>query len=265
MFCPVDGTGRRPAAIKFAHSPPDPAGARTKETILNFSAQFYLSRNMIPSRHTFPALRVAFVILLQICPHRDSVKLPPRPSRTPGDRKAAAPHGFRRCPSVCAQASGLLRLTPPRAMRCQPALCGMTRLSSSPGPASFPPPPWGLRLLTSYITTATLPPPQHAHEFSARLASSAHKRAPPASTLRIFTGFRLSVTARRSTGPALVLTHSAAARVPASADLAVADLHAAGRPTGSVNTERYPEQFWSIIMRGITSFHVGFNIICNNF
>ena len=36
---------------------------------------------------------------------------------------------FRRCPPGCARASGLL-LTPPRAMRCEPALCGSMIASS---------------------------------------------------------------------------------------------------------------------------------------
>ena len=132
---------------------------------------------------------------------------------------------FRRCPPGCARASGLL-LTPPRAMRCEPAVrqhdcffppnrCYAHHLGTvalaMPG------------LLTSPITTATLPPPlRHTNSLPAQ-------RPPPASASRLFSGIPPREMLCRCVAPVLLLFlhHSAAARVPAkplsSADLAVAD------------------------------------------
>ena len=92
-------------------------------------------------------------------------------------------------------------------------------------PVLCPPPRHRVRgdgLLTSPITTATLPPPlRHTNSLPAQ-------RAPPAALRAYSQGFRLSRCCADCVAPVLLLflLHSAAARVPAplsSADLAVAD------------------------------------------
>ena len=110
MFCPVDGTGRRPVAGRRRSLPgraSEPARAKESHGTLSCTIG-----DIIPSCHTFPALRVAF------CG-------PVGSARTP-----TLAH-FRRCPPGCAHASGLL-LAPPRAMLCEPALCGSMIASSPP-------------------------------------------------------------------------------------------------------------------------------------
>ena len=129
---------------------------------------------------------------------------------------------FRRCPPACAHASGLL-LTPLRAMRCEPALCGSMIASSrltGAMPTSSPPWPWRWPPhVTHHHGHVAFP----AHEFPARPAGSARVRFAQSS------GFRLSEVLCRCVALVLLLflLHSAAARVPAqplfSADLAVAD------------------------------------------
>ena len=191
------------------------------------------SRNTIPRSHMLLALRVAF---------RDSpARRPPLAQDTGGPslnrlRRTFSAGALPGAPT----ASGLL-LAPPRAMRCEPALCG-----SGEKPTSSAPLPWRITndgLLTSPIATATLPPPPQAHEFPARPAGSARQRFAHI--------HRNSASDSRCRAPILLLSllRSAAARVPplSSANLAVADSplfasrHSAGRccrwPVQSVDKE----------------------------
>ena len=77
---------------------------------------------VIPSSHLFLSPSRCILRSCVIRPHAH-----PWPGTPAGP--GALRHIFRRCPPGCAHASGLL-LTPPRAMRCEPALCGSMIASS---------------------------------------------------------------------------------------------------------------------------------------
>ena len=159
-----------PAADRPSLTPRPRPGPRNP--LYAFLYHCVLSRNIIPSSHLFLSPSRCILRSCVIRPHAH-----PWP-RTPAGQ-AAPPHIFRRCPPGCAHASGLL-LTPPRAMRCEPALCcGISD-------CFFPPKRWyaGDGLLTSPIIAATLPlgpPLRHTNSLPAQ-------RAPPANASRIFTG-----------------------------------------------------------------------------
>ena len=104
-----------------------------------------------------------------------------RPHAHPWPGTPAGPgalrHIFRRCPPGCAHASGLL-LTPPRAMRCEPALRGsMIASSRQTGamPTSSAPWPWRWPPHVTHHHGHVASPTQ-AHEFPARPAGSARHR-----------------------------------------------------------------------------------------
>ena len=102
-----------PAADRPSLTPRPRPGPRNP--LYAFLYHCVLSRNIIPSSHLFLSPSRCILRSCVIRPHAH-----PWP-RTPAGQ-AAPPHIFRRCPPGCAHASGLL-LTPPCAMRCEPALC----------------------------------------------------------------------------------------------------------------------------------------------
>ena len=101
--------------------------ARAKEPIVRFPVQLCFVSKYNSEQLAFPQPFALHIAILCDPPARGT------PTSGLGHLRAkslaAQPHIFRRCPPGCAYASGLL-LTPPRAMLCEPALCGSIIASS---------------------------------------------------------------------------------------------------------------------------------------
>ena len=106
--------------------------------------------------------------------------------RTPAGQ-AAPQHISRRCPPGCARASGLL-LAPPRAMRCEPALCGSVIASSPPNRRCA-----HLLGTVAVAMVSSRHPSPRPQEFLARPALRAYSQ-----------GFRLSEVLCRCVAPVVV-------------------------------------------------------------
>ena len=179
----MDGTGRQLAAGR-RRSLPDRASepARARKPIVHFSVQlcFVSKYNSEPSHAPNPS---RCTLRSRQCVIRRHAH--PWPATHAG--QSAPRHIFRSSPPgcQCARASVLL-LTPPRAMRCEPApspcgsmiassrLTGAMPTSSAPWPWRWPP----------HVTHhhGHVASPTQAHEFPARPAGSAR------SASRIFSG-----------------------------------------------------------------------------